>query len=110
MRLEGFYGRLDDTIKIKGVSVSPERIGQILKAEGVEARSRIHIYREGPFERADILLEVGETLFFDEMRAQKAFMEKLEKALHTGTSVRMGVKIVPGSAFKGDGMVVDERE
>ena len=110
MRLEGFYGRLDDTIKIKGVSVSPERISQILKAEGVEARSRIYIYREGPFERADILLEVGETLFFDEMRAQKAFMEKLEKALHTGTSVRMGVKIVPGSAFKGDGMVVDERE
>ena len=110
MRLEGFYGRLDDTIKIKGVSVSPERISQILKEEGVEARSRIHIYREGPFERADILLEVGETLFFDEMRAQKSFMEKLEKALHTGTSVRMGVKIVPGSAFKGDGMVVDERE
>lgn len=110
MRLENFYGRLDDTIKIKGVSVSPGRISQILKAEGVEARSRIHIYREGPFERADILLEVGDTLFFDEMRAQKAFMEKLEKALHTGTSVRMGVKIVPGSAFKGNGMVVDERE
>jgi len=110
MRLENFYGRLDDTIKIKGVSVSPGRISQILKTEGVEARSQIHIHREGPFERADVLLEVGETLFFDEMRAQKAFMEKLEKALHTGTSVRMGVKIVPGSAFKGDALVVDERD
>ena len=110
MRLEDFYGRLDDTIKIKGVSVSPERILQILKGEGVEARSQVRIYREGPFERADVLLEVGEKLFFDEMRAQKSFMEKLEKALHTGTSVRIGVRIVPGSAFKGSGMVVDERE
>ena len=110
MRLEGFYGRLDDTIKIKGVSVSPDRIKEILSAEGVESRSRIHIYREGSFEHADVLLEVGEKLFFDEMRAQKAFMEKLEKALHTGTSVRMSVKIVPGSTLKGDGMVMDERE
>ena len=110
MRLQDFYGRLDDTIKIKGVSVSPERILQILKAQGVETRSQVHIYREGPFERADVLLEVGEKLFFDEMRAQKAFMEKLDKALHTGTSVRIGVRIVPGSAFKGSGMVVDERE
>jgi phenylacetate-CoA ligase len=110
VRLEDFYGRTDDTIKIKGMSVSPDRIRQILKAEGVDARTQLHIYREGPYERADVLLEVGETLFFDEMRAQKAFMEKLEKALHTGTSVRMGVKIVPSSAFKGEAAVFDERE
>jgi phenylacetate-CoA ligase len=110
VRLEDFYGRTDDTIKIKGMSVSPDRIRQILNAEGVDARTQLHIYREGPYERADVLLEVGETLFFDEMRAQKAFMEKLEKALHTGTSVRMGVKIVPSSAFKGEAAVVDERE
>ncbi len=110
VRLEDFYGRTDDTIKIKGMSVSPDRIRQILKTEGVDARTQLHIYREGPYERADVLLEVGETLFFDEMRAQKAFMEKLEKALHTGTSVRMGVKIVPSSAFKGEAAVVDKRD
>ena len=110
MRLEDFYGRLDDTIKIKGVSVSPNRIREILKAEGVDARTQIHVFSEGPLEKADVLLEVGEELFFDEMRAQKAFLEKLEKALHTGTSVRIGVKIVPSSAFKGSAEIVDERE
>jgi phenylacetate-CoA ligase len=110
VRLEDFYGRTDDTIKIKGMSVSPDRIRQILKIEGVDARTQLHIYREGPYERADVLLEVGETLFFDEMRAQKAFIEKLEKVLHTGTSVRMGVKIVPSSAFKGEAAVVDKRD
>jgi phenylacetate-CoA ligase len=110
VRLEDFYGRTDDTIKIKGMSVSPDRIRQILKTEGVDARTQLHIYREGPYERADVLLEVGETLFFDEMRAQKAFIEKLEKVLHTGTSVRMGVKIVPSSAFKGEAAVVDKRD
>jgi phenylacetate-CoA ligase len=108
-RFEGFFGRVDDMVKIKGVSVSPERISQILKDEGVEARMQLHLYREGAGEKADVLLEVGESLFFDEMRTQKAFMEKLQRALRTGTSVRMDVKIVPGSAFKGDGVVKDER-
>ena len=110
LKLEDFYGRTDDTIKIKGASVSPERIREILKASGVDTRTQLRVYREGPYERADVLLEVGEKLFFDEMRAQKAFMEKLEKVLHTGTSVRMNVKIVPVSAFKGEAAVVDERD
>jgi phenylacetate-CoA ligase len=108
-RLEGLYGRIDEIVKIKGVSVSPERIRQILKHEGADTRIQIRIFREGPHERADVLLEVGEKLFFDEMRTQKAFMEKLEKALHSGTGVRMSVKIIPKSAFKGDALVVDER-
>lgn len=110
LRLEGFFGRTDDSIKVKGVSVSPESIRRILAAEGVETRTQLHIYREGPYERANVLLEVGEKLFFDEMRAQKAFVEKLEKILHSGTSVRMGVRIVPASVFKGDAAVVDERD
>ncbi len=110
LKLEDFYGRTDDTIKIKGASVSPERIREILRASGVDTRTQLRVYREGPYERADVLLEVGEKLFFDEMRAQKAFMEKLEKVLHTGTSVRMSVKIVPVSAFKGEAAVVDERD
>jgi phenylacetate-CoA ligase len=110
LKLEDFYGRTDDTIKIKGASVSPERIREILRTSGVDTRTQLRVYREGPYERADVLLEVGEKLFFDEMRAQKAFMEKLEKVLHTGTSVRMSVKIVPVSAFKGEAAVVDERD
>jgi phenylacetate-CoA ligase len=108
-RFEGFYGRVDDMVKIRGVSVSPERISQILKDEGVDARMQLHLYREGPVEKADVLLEVGENLFFDEMRTQKGFMERLERILQTGTSVRMNVRIVPKTAFLGDAAVVDER-
>jgi phenylacetate-CoA ligase len=109
LRLEDFYGRTDDMVKIKGVSVSLDRIIQILKAEGVETRTQLHVYREGAYDRADVLLEVVESLFFDEMRTQKAFIEKLEKAIHSGTGVRMGVKIVPLAAFKNNEGIVDER-
>ena len=63
----------------------------------------------GHMKKADILLKVGEKLFFDEMRTQKIFMEKLEKKLHTNLGIRVGIKIVPVAAFKGDGAVVDER-
>ena len=41
--------------------------------------------------------------------AQKIFMENLEKKLHTNLGIRVGIKIIPASGFKGDGAVVDER-
>ncbi|MEN6472943.1 MAG: phenylacetate--CoA ligase [Syntrophaceae bacterium] len=110
IRLAEIYGRTDDAIKIKGMGVTPERIREILKHEGAETRTQLHIYREGSYEKADVLLEVGDNLFFDEMRTQKAFVEKLERAIHAGTGVRMSVRIVPGAAFKGDAAVVDERD
>ena len=110
MLLEDFYGRTDQTVKIKGISISPERIKNILAKYDIEAKTQIQIYREGPFDKADILLELGENLFFDEMRTQKVFLEKLEKTIHTGTGIHMGIKIVPASAFKGDALIIDERE
>ncbi len=109
MRLADFYGRTDNTVKVKGISIAPVRIGEILLSKGIDNRSQLHIYRDGAYEKADILLEVGEKLFFDEMRTQKIFMEKLEKTFHTNLGIRVGIKIVPASGFKGKGAVVDER-
>jgi phenylacetate-CoA ligase len=109
MRLAGFYGRTDDTVKVKGISIAPKRINEILFSLGIDVRNQLHIYRDGAYEKADILLEVGEKLFFDEMRTQKTFMEKLEKKFHTNLGIRVGIKIIPASGFKGDGAVVDER-
>jgi phenylacetate-CoA ligase len=110
MRLEDVYGRTDDTVKIKGTSVSPGRIRAILSAEGIDTNIRLHLYREGSREKADVILEVRENLFFDEMKIQKKFIEKLETLLHTHTRVRMGVKIVPHSAFADGPAIVDERD
>ena len=50
-----------------------------------------------------------EGLFFDEMRAQKTFIERIERAMYTGLGVRMKVKIVPGTVISDRGVVVDER-
>jgi phenylacetate-CoA ligase len=109
MRLAGFYGRTDDTVKVKGISIAPSRIRELLLSLDIDNRSQLHIYRDGAYEKADILIEVGERLFFDEMRTQKIFMENLEKKLHTNLGIRVGIKIIPQSGFKGDGAVVDER-
>ena len=110
MRLEDVYGRTDDTVKIKGASVSPGRIRAILAAEGIDTNIRLHLYREGSREKADVILEVRENLFFDEMKTQKKFIEKLETILQAHTRVRMGVKIVPRSAFADGPAIVDERD
>lgn len=109
IRLQGFYGRIDETVKIKGVSVSPERIHQILSDVAIDTRMQLHIYREELIEKVDLYLEVKEALFFDELKAQKAFIEKIEDAIHAGTRVRMKIKIIPKSAFKDDSQVFDER-
>ena len=109
MKLADFFGRTDDTVKVKGISIAPMRIREILLSLGIDNRSQLHIYRDGAYEKADILVEVGEKLFFDEMRTQKIFMENLEKKLHTNLGIRVGIKIIPASGFKGDGAVVDER-
>lgn len=110
LRLDDFYGRVDDTIKIKGVSVSPERIRTVLAAEGIETKIQIRVYREGAYEKADVVLEVRENMFFDEMKTQKTFIDKLEKIIHSGTGVNMGIKILPHSALKDRPVVVDERD
>ena len=44
------------------------------------------------------------------MKIQKKFIEKLETLLQTHTRVRMGVKIVPHSAFADGPAIVDERD
>jgi len=64
---------------------------------------------EGARELSEVLLEVKEGLFFDEMRAQKTFIERIERAMYTGLGVRMKVKIVPGTVISDRGVVVDER-
>lgn len=110
VRLEDVYGRTDDTVKIKGTSVSPGRIRAILAAEGIDTNIRLHLYREGSYEKADVILEVRENLFFDEMKTQKKFLEKLETILQAHTRVRMGVKIVAHSAFADGPAIVDERD
>jgi phenylacetate-CoA ligase len=110
MRLQGFYGRTDDTVKVKGVSISPGRIKEILALEGIDNRFKLHIYREGGLEKADLSIEVGEKLFFDGMRDQKTFMENLVKKLHTNLGVRLDMKIVPSSAFAQGRIVEDDRD
>ena len=51
MRLAGFYGRTDDTVKVKGISIAPSRIREILLSLGIDNRSQLHIYRDGAYEK-----------------------------------------------------------
>lgn len=109
MRLSGFYGRVDNSFKVKGIMVNPSRIEQILSEQGVDTRFQVRVYMEGARELSEVLLEVKEGLFFDEMRAQETFIERIERAMYAGLGVRMKVKIVPGAVISGRGVVVDER-
>ncbi len=109
MRLSGFYGRVDNSFKVKGVMVSPNRIEEILAEQGIDTKFQARVYTSGAREIIEVLLEVKEGLFFDEMRAQETFIERIERAMHAGLGVRVKVRIVPAKAFVGKGVVVDER-
>ncbi|MBK5094539.1 MAG: phenylacetate--CoA ligase, partial [Deltaproteobacteria bacterium] len=68
-RMGRVKGRTDDMLIIKGVNVFPSQIESVLfEIEGTEPHYQIEIDRKGGLDEATVLVEVGEKIFFDQMR------------------------------------------
>ncbi len=94
-RMSRVLGRTDDMLIIKGVNVFPSQIETILfDIEGTEPHYQIVIDRKGAMDEATVLVEVSETIFFDQMRRQKEMVEKIQKRLAQELGVTFDVKLV----------------
>ena len=114
-RMSKVSARSDDMLIIRGVNVYPQQIEEaLLSVEGVAPHYQIEISREGALDDLEVLVEVTEGLFFDEMTKQQAMKEKIERALATALSVHAKVRLVePGSTPRSEGKavrVVDKRK
>jgi len=88
-------GRSDDMLIIRGVNVFPSQIETVLfEIEGTEPHYQIVVDRKGAMDEATVLVEVAESIFFDQMRRQKEMVERIQKRLAQELGVSFDVKLV----------------
>jgi len=95
VRMKKTMGRSDDMLIIKGVNVFPSQIEEVLVAmEGCEPHYQLVVERKGSADSLEVRIEVTENIFFDEMKLQRAFMEKIQKKIESVIGVGVTVKLV----------------
>lgn len=115
VRMMKTMGRSDDMLIIKGVNVFPTQIEEVLfQVEGCEPHYQLIVDRAGSMDTLEIHVEVNEQIFFDEMRKQREFVDKLQKQILSVLGVGAKVKLVePSSITRHEGKaqrVIDRRK
>ena len=94
-RMSRVLGRTDDMLVIRGVNVFPSQIEEVLfEIEGTEPHYQIIVDRKGALDEATVLVEAGESIFFDQMRRQKEMVERIRKRLAQALGLTVEVKLV----------------
>jgi phenylacetate-CoA ligase len=115
-RMGRVLGRTDDLLIIKGVKVYPSQIEAVLVAlEGADPHYQIVLERKAAMDEATVLVEVGEGIFFDEMKKVSGLRETIRRQLHEALGVSVEVKLVERKSLaRTEGgkavRVVDRRE
>jgi phenylacetate-CoA ligase len=95
VRMTKVMGRTDDMIKIKGITVFPSQIESVLsEIEGAEPHFQIILDRKSAVDELTVLVEVSESMFFDEVRKQKDFIERIKSRLVSELGISVEVKPV----------------
>ncbi|PLX90515.1 MAG: phenylacetate--CoA ligase [Desulfuromonas sp.] len=99
-RMEKTRGRSDDMLIIKGVNVFPTQIEEVLfQIEGCEPHYQLVVDRVNNQDTLEILVEVNEKIFFDEMKQQRKFVDQAEKKLYSVLGLSVKVKLVEPSSI-----------
>lgn len=94
-RMERVLGRTDDMLIIKGVNVYPSQIEAVLfEIEGTKPHYQIVVERDGRLDKITVLVEVIESIFFDEMKKQRQMIEEIKRRLATELGIGVDVKLV----------------
>ena len=94
-RMQRVMGRSDDMLIIKGVNVFPMQIETVLfEVEGIEPHYQIIVDRENHTDRITVLVEVMESIFFDEMKKQRMVIDRIKSRLASELGLQVEVKLV----------------
>jgi len=95
MRMLRVQGRTDDMLIIRGVNVFPSQIENVLMSiEGTEPHYQIVVDRKGALDDVTVMVEVSESIFFDEMKKQNELIETIKKRLSSELNISVNVKLV----------------
>ncbi len=115
IKIEKVKGRSDDMIIIKGVNIFPSQVEAVLSQfEGVTPHYQIVLSRDGALDSMEVLVEVTEAFFFDEMKRQRDILDRIRDDLRSALGLGVAVKFVEPKTierFQGKAKrVVDKRE
>ncbi len=95
IRMTKIIGRTDDMIKIRGINIFPSQIESVLlEIEGTEPHYQLIVERKGSEDELKVLVEVSESIFFDQMKKQSELVELLKKRLFSELGIVVNVNLV----------------
>jgi phenylacetate-CoA ligase len=101
VRMEKVTGRTDDMLIIRGVNVFPSQVEHVLVGiEGVEPHYQIEVNREGNLDTMDVLVEVSDTIFHDEVKVLEGLTRKIQAEIKDLLGVTCSVKLVEPRTIK----------
>ncbi|MGE5237186.1 MAG: phenylacetate--CoA ligase family protein, partial [Chloroflexota bacterium] len=115
VRMGKVMGRSDDMIKIRGVNVFPSQIEAVLvEIEGTEPHYQVVVERKAGVDELTVLVEVSESIFFDEMKKQRELIDGIKARLYAELGIAVHVKPVERKTierFEGKAIrVIDNRK
>jgi len=113
-RIERLSGRSDDMLIIRGVNVFPSQIESVLfTIKGVEPHYQLLVDREGTLDTLEVLVEVDEQTFSDEVRKLQQLSGMIQKQIKDLLGVTCKVRLVePKTLARSEGKaqrVIDNR-
>ena len=94
-RLSRFKGRSDDMLIIRGVNVFPSQVeAALLEVNGARPHYKMIVDRIGNMDTLDIMVEVDEKFFSDEIGSLEKLTKKIEGVLRTALGIGPKVKLV----------------
>jgi len=95
IRMERVRDRTDDMLIVRGVNVYPSQVESVLtEIEGTSPHYQIIVDRKGAMDELEILVEVKEGFFFDEMKRLRSFKEKVEEKMESALGISAKIKLV----------------
>jgi len=114
-RISKIKGRTDDMIIVRGINVFPSQIEHVLLGiEGTHPHYQIIVDRKAhQLDEVEVLVEVEEKIFSDEVKKLNAFSQKIKKEIEAVLSIGVKVTLVePKTIQRSEGKakrIIDKR-
>ena len=115
IKMDKVCGRSDDMLIIRGVNVFPSQIEALLmEVEGVEPHYQIVVDRHGALDALEVMVEINEELFSDELKVMNALAEKIAARMRSTLGISAKITLVePATIERSTGKakrVIDRRK
>lgn len=106
-RISRIRGRCDEVVVIKGINITPARIGDILeRVKGERMAYQLVATRRGHQDQLEIRVAITEDLFFDKMLEQRGLVDAIRNKVANFIGITPRVRLVEKGSLKHENGVV----